>query len=66
MRSLMQVDSDGLVTWKTDPHTFIQSYLVTAMKSYRLAIELGDWDPQQVGKKISAYDFAESAIRNSL
>lgn len=66
MRSLMHVDTDGNVAWKHDPHEFIRHRMVDAMKSYRLAIELGNWDPQQVGKKISAYDFAESAIRNSL
>lgn len=66
MRSLMQLDAAGIVRWKHDPHEFLRSKMVDAMKSYRLAIELGNWDPQQVGKKISAYDFAESAIRNSL
>ena len=66
MRSLMKVDPSGIVVWQKDPHEFIKSGMVNAMKSYRLAIELGDWDPQVVGKKISAYDFAESAIRNSV
>ena len=32
------------------------------MRSYKLVIELGDFDPQKVGKNISAYQFAESAI----
>lgn len=66
MRSLMSVDSQGIVSWAHDPQKFIDRSLVSALKSYRLAIELGNWDPQQVGKKISAYDFAESAIKNSL
>ena len=66
MRSLMKVDKKGTVSWKQDPNEFLRVKMVDAMKNYRLAIELGDWDPQQVGKKISAYDFAESAIRTSL
>ncbi|MES0008517.1 hypothetical protein NKJ64_25650 [Mesorhizobium sp. M0062] len=66
MRSLIDVDSHGMLTWRTDPLDFLKHKLTDAMKSYRLAIELGSWDPQQVGKKISAYDFAESAIRNTL
>jgi hypothetical protein len=66
MRSLLSVSGDGIISWNVDPHEFIKKNLVTAMKSYRLAIELGNWDPQQVGKKISAYDFAEGAIRTSL
>jgi hypothetical protein len=64
MRSLMKKEN-GIISWSLDPYKFIQENMLQAMKSYRLAIELGDWDPQQVGKKISAYDFAESAIKNS-
>jgi hypothetical protein len=66
LRSLMQVDKNGLVSWKYDPKEFLRTKMITALKSYRLAIELGNFDPQQVGKKLSAYEFAESAIRNSL
>ncbi|RLQ88208.1 hypothetical protein [Notoacmeibacter ruber] len=64
MRSLMAFGPDGLLKWAVDPDDFISEKLVDALKSYRLAIELGNWDPQQVGKKLSAYDFSESAIRN--
>jgi hypothetical protein len=32
------------------------------MRSYKLVIELGDFDPQKVGKNISAYQFAESTV----
>lgn len=65
MRSLMRVDGNGIVSWGKDPNQFLKNGMLAAMRSYRLAIELGEWDPQVVGKKISAYDFAESAIRNS-
>ena len=62
LRSLLNVDKDGLLVWKTNPQVFLSKYLVDIMKSYRLVIEMATWDPQKVGKNISAYDFAESAI----
>lgn len=62
MRALLTVDADGIVTWKRDPLRFLKDNLLEAMKSYRLVLELGDFDPQKVGKNISAYQFAESAI----
>jgi hypothetical protein len=62
MRALMQTNSDGILTWRHDPTDFLTNHLVEALQSYRLVIELGDFDPQKVGKNISAYQFAESAI----
>jgi hypothetical protein len=62
MRALLTVDEDGIVSWKHDPVEFLSKKLVDAMRSYRLVLELGGFDPQKVGKNISAYQFAESAI----
>jgi hypothetical protein len=62
LRALLKVDKDGLLVWKTNPQAFLSKYLVDIMKSYRLVIEMATWDPQKVGKNISAYDFAESAV----
>ncbi len=61
-RSLLKVDKDGLLTWKTNPQTFLSRYLLDMMKNYRLVIEMAGWDPQKVGKNISAYEFAESTV----
>ena len=66
MRALMQVDDKGLVSWRHDPTAFLASRLVEVMRSYKLVIELGDFDPQKVGKNISAYQFAESTISAAL
>ncbi len=66
MRALMQVDGQGLVSWRHDPTAFLNSRLVEVMRSYKLVIELGDFDPQKVGKNISAYQFAESAVSATL
>jgi hypothetical protein len=62
VRALLNIDKNGLLTWKTDPEAFLGKNLVDIMKSYRLVIEMANWDPQKVGKNLSAYEFAESAI----
>lgn len=62
LRALLDVDKDGLVSWKTNPQAFLSKYLVEIMKSYKLVIEMAQFDPQKVGKNISAYEFAESSI----
>lgn len=62
MRALIQVNRDGIVTWRRDPTDFLVSHLVDVMRSYKLVLELGTFDPQKVGKNISAYQFAESTI----
>jgi hypothetical protein len=61
-RALLKVDKDGLLTWKTNPQAFLSKYFVDIMKSYRLVFEMATWDPQKVGKNISAYEFAESTV----
>ena len=61
-RSLLDVDKNGLLSWKVDPEKFVNNYLVEIIKSYRLVIEMAQFDPQKIGKNISAYEFAESAI----
>lgn len=62
MRALLAVDNDGLLGWKVNPQTFLSRHLVDVMKSYRLVMEMATFDPQKVGKNISAYEFAESTI----
>jgi hypothetical protein len=62
LRALLDVDKDGLLVWKTNPQAFLSKYLTEIMKSYRLVFEMSGWDPQKVGKNISAYEFAESTV----
>jgi hypothetical protein len=62
LRALLDVDKDGLLVWKTNPQAFLSRFLVEIMKNYRFVFEMAVWDPQKVGKNISAYEFAESAI----
>lgn len=62
LRALLDVDKDGMLVWRTNPQSFLSKYLVEVMKSYRLVIEMALFDPQKVGKNISAYEFAESTV----
>jgi hypothetical protein len=62
LRALLDVDKDGTLVWKTNPQAFLSKFLVEMMKNYRLVIEMAMWDPQKVGKNISAYEFAESTV----
>lgn len=61
-KALLELDKNGLLQWKTDPTAFVTKNLTEVMKNYRLVIEMAQWDPQKVGKNISAYEFAESTI----
>ena len=51
LRTLLDVDKDGLLVWKTNPQAFLAKHLVEIMKSYRLVIEMAGWDPQKVRQK---------------
>lgn len=63
LRALLK-EKDGEIFWRVDPTVFLQQNLGKIMKSYRLAIEMAQWDPQKVGKNIHSYEFAEATIRN--
>lgn len=65
LRTLLEVTDAGQVRWTQDPVRFVEERAADIMNSYRLAIELGDWDPQKVGKNLGAYSFAEKAIENA-
>jgi hypothetical protein len=65
LRTLLDVDPKGIVAWRQNPVDFVRARAADIMKSYRLVIELGEWDPQKVGKNLGAYDFAERAIANA-
>jgi hypothetical protein len=62
LRRLLKKGDDGTVLWSVDPTIWLQKNLGEVMKSYRLAIEMAQWDPQKVGKNINTYDFAEAVI----
>lgn len=54
---------DGLLSWKVDPCVFFKRHLTDILKSYKLVVEMAQFDPQKVGKNISAYEFADATIQ---
>lgn len=65
LRALIE-EKDGKLSWATDPQKFLDKNLGEIMKSYKLVIEMANWDPQKVGKNLSAYDFSYSAFQAQL
>jgi len=66
MRALLETNPSGILQWVTDPRKFLKKHLPEIMRHYRLVIEMAQWDPQKVGKNISAYQFADSTISATL
>jgi hypothetical protein len=56
----------GTLSWRVDPSLFLKQNLNDIAKSYKFALEMATFDPQKVGKNISAYDFAEAAVKAQL
>jgi hypothetical protein len=54
----------GLLSWRTDPDTFIKENLPEVMKSYYSMISGQDFDPAKVGKSGGAYHIACSQFSN--
>src|SRR5262249_11800220 len=58
LSALIELQPDGTVCWATPPADFLKRHLRSIAESYRLVIEMALWDPQKVGKNLSAYQFA--------
>ena len=61
LRRLLKREGD-IVSWSVDPIIWLQRNFGEVMKSYRLAVEMAQWDPQKVGKNISTYEYAEAVV----
>jgi hypothetical protein len=61
LRALIK-DDQGILKWKVDPAVFLRNKLSEILKSYKLAIEMSQWDPQKTGKSIYSYQFAETIV----
>ena len=60
--SLMEVEENGDVVWKTDPKAFLDKHLVELMKILRLAIDFANFDPQKVGKNPGSYELMSNQV----
>lgn len=61
LSALMKFE-DGEVSWEVDPYDFLEKRLPDIVRTYKLIMDMSDYDPQKVGKNISAYEFSRSEI----
>jgi hypothetical protein len=65
LRSLINVEPDGTLSWKTDPFNFVRLHLGEVVGKYKGVIEVVQHDPQKVGKASVAYSTAEDAFETA-
>jgi len=62
LKSLMKLDSNGQVSWLTDPASFIRRHLPSITEGYMGVIKENGMDPQKVGKSSLAYEHVLNAF----
>ncbi|UUT36403.1 hypothetical protein [Microbacterium elymi] len=55
LSALLERREDGTIAWKTDPTTFLNDNLDEIAKRFKGIMQMGDFDPQKVGKSGPAY-----------
>ncbi len=66
LKSLMQIDDEGCVSWKLNPHQFLDEMLPAITRKYRVILEAFRFDPQKVGKNEGSYTFVIDAFETEL
>jgi len=61
IQSLLVVDEEGIIRWKTDPMQFLQDHLQAIVKQFTLMFAPYNWDPQKIGKAQESYTQALNA-----
>ena len=65
LSALMEV-KDGEIKWVTDPTTFLDKWLIDIAKSYKLVLDMSDFDPQKIGKNETSYEIAVNEFEKAL
>jgi len=55
LSALLERRDDGTIAWKTDPTRFLNENLDEIAKRFKGIMQMGDFDPQKVGKSGPAY-----------
>jgi hypothetical protein len=55
LSALLERREDGTIAWKTDPTNFLNDNLDEIAKRFKGIMQMGDFDPQKVGKSGPAY-----------
>jgi hypothetical protein len=66
LKSLIEVDENGLVDWKQDPFNFLDTCLPNIVKKYRVILDAFRFDPQKVGKNEGSYELVLDAFETEL
>jgi len=66
LRALITTDSDGKLSWKTDPAQFISKHLDEIVRKYKVLIQAFSGDAQKIGKNEGSYTLAQDAFETEL
>lgn len=66
LKGLMVVKG-GKVVWAVDdPRAFVKEHLPSIAGSYKLVLEMSNWDPQKIAKNPSSHEFAVREFQSAL
>jgi hypothetical protein len=66
LKSLIGKRTDGTLDWIIDPNKFLDEYLTTIVKKYRVIMTAFGADPQKIGKNEGSYDLILDAFETEL
>ena len=62
LSELIDVDKDGVLSWKTDPMAFVQQHIPFIVAQFQPHIDSNDRNPQKVGKTLACYSAVSLAF----
>lgn len=66
LTALMDVRDDEIQWAVSNPSQFIEEVLPEIAGSYKLVLEMGDWDPQKISKNPNSHEFAVKQFESAL
>ena len=66
LKALIEIDTDGMLRWKTDPIAFIDHHLDEIVRKYKVLIQAFSGDAQKIGKNEGSYTLAYDAFETEL
>lgn len=66
LTALMEVKGDKVRWAVDDPAKFVCDHLVEIAGSFKLVLEMGEWDPQRIAKNPNSHEFAVQQFQSAL
>jgi hypothetical protein len=66
LKKLIERAPDGKLRWSIDPEDFLDEYLQSIVKKYRVIMDAFRADPQKIGKNEGSYDLVLDAFETEL